>query len=644
MHHHRLRQAKLLAATSLSLLLGAGTALAISTSTAAGAASTNADTLFGNSAPAASAWPDSNSVEVGVKFTSSVAGSVTGVRFYKGSGNSGTHVGSLFTASGRLLAHATFSNETASGWQSVSFAKAVAITAGTEYVAAYLAPHGHYAVTVGGLSNSVVAGPLTAIGNRVSADGLYSYSRTSTFPTSSYESDNYWVDPMFVPARTPATSTTTGTTTTGSTTSVPSSAAPVTTSPTKTTPAATTPTTTRPVKTRPVTTTPVTTTPTTTTPTTTTPATTTPTTTTPATTTQTTTTQTTTTPVTTTTTTTTTTPSGDCFASPGGCGYPDPSYAWSTSSAWQSGGGGVGPNNGTTATACSSLPSSGSITTSSSGQVIQNLNVTGTITVNKSNVTIKNVCVTTNGDAQLGSDAVKVLASGTTIEDSTLSGANASTGSIEQAVTNFGGGVVTISHDYIYDCGECLNTGGWNVSDSYILNNGMYGTNDHLEAVYVDGSGSEHVTIDHSTLLSPPGWDGAGSPNGGQAGLLFGDTDGGRGGSCSTQWDITNNLMAGDGVLIYECGNASSVGSASLTFTGNRIASCEGATTKDSQGYTECKDITAQNGDGTNRGGDGYGYYPLGALKQADMATYCSASTTNWSGNVSENTGAAYGC
>ncbi len=237
-----------------------------------------------------------------------------------------------------------------------------------------------------------------------------------------------------------------------------------------------------------------------------------------------------------------------------------------------------------------------------------------------------------------------MLAGGTTIDDSTLAGLNASTQSVEMGVTNFGGGTVTISHDYIYNCGECLNTGSWDVSDSYIADNGMYNTADHLETVYVDGSGSSQVAIDHSTLLSPPGWDGSGSPNGGQAGLLFGDTNGGNGGACSTQWDVTNNLMAGDGVLIYECGNASSVGNASLTFTGNRIASCKGSTAKDSQGYTECTDITPQNGNGANRNGDGYGYYPDGALKQTDMATYCSASSTNWSNNTFENTGANDPC
>ena len=159
-----------------------------------------------------------------------------------------------------------------------------------------------------------------------------------------------------------------------------------------------------------------------------------------------------------------------------------------------------------------------------------------------------------------------MLASGAVIQNSQIAGANSSNQSTEIGVVNFGGSsnVVTLKHDYIYNCGECLNTGSWNVSDSYIQNNGMYGTNDHLEAVYIDGSGNT-VTINHSTLLSPPGWNGSGSPNGGQAGLLFGDTNGGSGGACSTQWNITNDLLAGDGFTIYECGNASSVGSAQLT-------------------------------------------------------------------------------
>ena len=59
------------------------------------------------------------------------------MRFYKGPQNTGTHVADLWTATGTLLATATFTNETASGWQQVNFSSPVAITAGTTYVASY---------------------------------------------------------------------------------------------------------------------------------------------------------------------------------------------------------------------------------------------------------------------------------------------------------------------------------------------------------------------------------------------------------------------------------------------------------------------------------------------------------------------------
>src|SRR4051812_16709882 len=60
---------------------------------------------------------DASAVEVGVKFKADLDGQITGVRFYKATANSGTHIGNLWTAGGTLLASGTFSAETASGWQ-----------------------------------------------------------------------------------------------------------------------------------------------------------------------------------------------------------------------------------------------------------------------------------------------------------------------------------------------------------------------------------------------------------------------------------------------------------------------------------------------------------------------------------------------
>jgi hypothetical protein len=155
-------------------------------------------TIFGNATPSVASVSDPNAVELGVKFRSDSAGSVTGVRFYKGATNTGTHVGSLWTSSGTLLASATFSGESASGWQTVSFASAVPIVANTTYVASYHTNVGQYAFTAGGLSSAVDNAPLHALANGTDgANGVYLYGASSGFPSSPSNGSNYFVDAVF---------------------------------------------------------------------------------------------------------------------------------------------------------------------------------------------------------------------------------------------------------------------------------------------------------------------------------------------------------------------------------------------------------------------------------------------------------------
>ena len=85
-------------------------------------------------------------VELGVKFTANSNGFITGIRFYKGVNNTGTHLGHLWTNTGTLLATATFTGETATGWQQVNFTTPVAITANTVYVASYYSPTGDFSI------------------------------------------------------------------------------------------------------------------------------------------------------------------------------------------------------------------------------------------------------------------------------------------------------------------------------------------------------------------------------------------------------------------------------------------------------------------------------------------------------------------
>ncbi len=171
------------------------------TSSVAGAQCSPCFIWSSTSTPTRADSGESASIELGVKFRPDVNGFVTGVRFYKSAANGGTHVGNLWTTSGTQLASAQFANETSSGWQQVNFAVPVPITAGTDYVASYFTPLGHYAFDASYFSGAGVDNvPLHALADGVDGgNGVYNYSATSTFPNMTYSATNYWVDVVFVP-------------------------------------------------------------------------------------------------------------------------------------------------------------------------------------------------------------------------------------------------------------------------------------------------------------------------------------------------------------------------------------------------------------------------------------------------------------
>jgi sulfur relay (sulfurtransferase) complex TusBCD TusD component (DsrE family) len=163
-----------------------------------------------NAASVATIWPTTavpgtvdggpdSAVELGVKFRSDVAGSITGIRFYKATANTGTHSGHLWSSTGTLLASATFTGESASGWQQVNFATPVAIAANTVYVASYYAAVGHYSADVSYFSSKGMDNPpLHALTNGVSGgNGVYAYGSSSAFPNQTWSAANYWVDVVF---------------------------------------------------------------------------------------------------------------------------------------------------------------------------------------------------------------------------------------------------------------------------------------------------------------------------------------------------------------------------------------------------------------------------------------------------------------
>ncbi|WP_323014541.1 DUF4082 domain-containing protein, partial [Devosia sp.] len=147
--------------------------------------------------PATVTVNDGNAVELGMKFTSSQAGTISGIRFYKGPQNTGPHTGTLWSTTGVNLGTLTFTNETASGWQTATFQTPIAIAADTTYIVSYHT-NGYYSASAGGFNSAITSGPLTGLSSASgSGNGVFAYGSASVFPTGSYNATNYAVDVIF---------------------------------------------------------------------------------------------------------------------------------------------------------------------------------------------------------------------------------------------------------------------------------------------------------------------------------------------------------------------------------------------------------------------------------------------------------------
>jgi hypothetical protein len=150
--------------------------------------------LFNDTDAPAIADVAGNPVSVGVMFQAAYAGTITGLRFYKGPQNTGSHIGSLWASDGTLLSSGTFTNESASGWQDLILDTPIAVTGGTDYIAAYYSETGFTPATEDYFAVKYENGPLS-----VAPDGgvyVYTDAWWSGFPTVQ-SANNFWVDVVF---------------------------------------------------------------------------------------------------------------------------------------------------------------------------------------------------------------------------------------------------------------------------------------------------------------------------------------------------------------------------------------------------------------------------------------------------------------
>jgi glucose/arabinose dehydrogenase len=138
--------------------------------------------------------------ELGMEFTSTKAGQIEAIRYYKAPSETDSHIGNIWSSTGTLLASVTFTNETASGWQEQTLASPLTIQPNTTYVVSVNA-NSYFALTPNGLTTTIANGDLSAI-----ADGSNGVINPTPglFPTLSPGNSNYFRDVVFTTSSTTA--------------------------------------------------------------------------------------------------------------------------------------------------------------------------------------------------------------------------------------------------------------------------------------------------------------------------------------------------------------------------------------------------------------------------------------------------------
>ena len=277
----------------------------------------------------------------------------------------------------------------------------------------------------------------------------------------------------------------------------------------------------------------------------------------------------------------------NCAAKPSTCNYPDATN--------------TGVPAGTTLKSVPSQVSSGpgwsynaatkAVIVKVNGTVLSGLYIPSNLTINASNVTVKNVQVVTGGTFGIS----LTHTTGVTIENSTISGQNATTGRVDSAIKDVYGDstgmVIKANNISLFRTAMQLSNGM--VDGNYIHDPG-YIAGDHTNGVVSTG-GTKTLVIQNNTIFNSIGQTDAISVNAATSGAPVANAT------------IQNNLIAGGGYAIYG-GTGSGNTTSNIVIKNNRF---------------------------------GQLYYPKSG-QFGPVAYFDSAGKGNvWSGNVWDTTGQA---
>ena len=241
----------------------------------------------------------------------------------------------------------------------------------------------------------------------------------------------------------------------------------------------------------------------------------------------------------------------NCAAKPSSCQYPDATNTGVPVGATLK----SVPGQLTSGSGWSYNAASKNVTVTGAGTVLSGLNISGALTINASNVTVENVDVVDNA----GDFGVSLThTTGVTIENSTISGLNATTGRVDSAIDDVYGdstGMV-IKDNNIFDFRTAIHISTGLVEGNYIHDPG-YISGDHTNGFYVNG-GTEPLTISGNTIFISQGQTDAINLDAGSAGVPVANKT------------IENNFLAGGSYTIYG-GDALGNPTSKIVIKGNRF-------------------------------------------------------------------------
>lgn len=146
------------------------------------------------SAPSGSTNASGNAVNLGVKFQTSTAGTMTHCWFYKIAADTGTHTCTVYRVlDGSTVGTVDFADESESGWQDQAFASALNIAANEDYIVTVSHPTGNWTSNVDYFASTYTNGNLTATTAGTDYPGRYVYGASMAYPTND-SARNYWTD------------------------------------------------------------------------------------------------------------------------------------------------------------------------------------------------------------------------------------------------------------------------------------------------------------------------------------------------------------------------------------------------------------------------------------------------------------------